>query len=76
MFLPRFNLLIWKRHFQKLAAKSQKHVLVKISSTEISCSIYNIYNRYLANDVQLMLRERVGVRVGVTINYSLLINNY
>ena len=51
-------LIFWKIHLQKLAAKSQKHVLVKISSTEISYSIYNIYNRYLTNDVQSMLRER------------------
>ena len=50
MLLPQFN--FQKRHFQKLATKSQKHVLVKISSMKISYNIYNIYNSNLRNDAQ------------------------
>ena len=43
-----------------LAIKLQNHVVVKISSTKISYGIYNIYNRYLRNDGQVMFREREG----------------
>ena len=43
-----------------LAIKLQNHVVVKISSTKISYGIYNLYNRYLRNDGQVMFREREG----------------
>ena len=52
------NLIFRKRHFQELATKSQKHVLVKISSTKMSYNIYNIYNRHLRNDARSIFRER------------------
>ena len=55
MFLSQFNFP--NETFSKML---QKHVLVKISLLEISYSIYSKYNRYLTNDVQLMLRKRVG----------------
>ena len=56
------HLIFQKRHFGELATKSQKHVLVKVSSTKVSYNIYNIYNRYLRNDEQSMLREMEGER--------------
>ena len=52
------NLIFWKRHFQELATKLQKHVLVKISSTKMSYNIYNIYNRHLRDDARSIFRER------------------
>ena len=39
--MSQLDLIFWKWHFRELATKSQKHVLVKISSAKIS---YNIYN--------------------------------
>ena len=57
MFLPRFN-FFRKIHFREFATKSQKHVLVKTTSTKISYNIYNTYNRNLRNDARSMLRER------------------
>ena len=50
-----FNLIFPKRHFRKLATKSQKHLLVKISSTKMSD---NIYNRNLRNDARSMFKVR------------------
>ena len=58
------DLIFPKRHFRKLAKKSQKHLLVKISSTKVS---YNIYNRNLRNDARSMFKVReieVGGRGG------------
>ena len=54
------NLYFRKQHFQKLAVKSQNHVLVEISSTKMSYGIYNIHNRDLRNDGQSMFTEREG----------------
>ena len=62
MFLPRFNFS--KETFSKIG-QSQIYVLVKISSTKIPYSIYNIYNRYLRNDMQSMFRERGVWGVGM-----------
>ena len=56
------NLIFSKRHFRELATKSKKHVLMKISST----NIYNVYNRYLRNDRLSMFREGEKSRVGAT----------
>ena len=50
-----------KRYFRELT-KSQKHVLVKISSIKGSYNIYNICNKYLRNDERSMLRAREGER--------------
>ena len=70
------DLIFRKRHFRELATKSQKHVLVKISSTKISYNIYNIYNRNLRNDARSMFRERGREknRAGATILATFLIN--
>ena len=61
MFL--LDLIFRKRYFRELATKSQKHVLVKISSTEIHYIIYNIYNRNFRNEARSIFgkeREKQG----------------
>ena len=64
IFLHRFH---FPEETRELAKKSPKHVLVKISSTKMSHNIYNIYNRYLRNDVRSMFREGEKSRAGTTI---------
>ena len=69
------NLIFRKRHFQELTTKSQKHVLVKISSTKMSYNIYNIYNRHLRNDARSIFRDREREKILATfqINISFLV---
>ena len=52
------DLVFRKGHCRELATKSQKHVLVEISSTEISYNVYNIYNWNLRNDAWLIFGDR------------------
>ena len=66
------NLIFRKRHFQELTTKSQKHVLVKISSTKMSYNIYNIYNRHLRNDAQSIFRDREREKILATFQINIL----
>ena len=52
------SLIFRKRHFRELTTKSEKHVLLKMSSTKTSYKIYNIYNRHLRNVVWSIFIER------------------
>ena len=57
------DLIFWKRHFRELATKSQKRVVVKISSTEISYVIYDTYSSNWRNEALSMfgkMREKQG----------------
>ena len=66
------NLIFRKRHFQELTTKSQKHVLVKISSTKMSYNIYNIYNRHFRNDARSIFRDREREKILATFQINIL----
>ena len=71
------DLVFRKGHCRELATVSQKHVLVEISSTEISYNVYNIYNWNLRNDTWLIFVDREKEkkhRAGATISATFLIN--
>ena len=60
------SLIFRKRHFRELTTKSEKHVLLKMSSTKTSYKIYNIYNRNLRNVVWSIFRERERKKILAT----------